>query len=208
MKHSFLVSLVVVLATFLTSEIAFAKDNQSKIVVVDIEKVISDSEVSKSIQKQMEKQRESYQKNIDSRDEELRLQKEKIEGERANLSPEAFEKKEREFYTNVAEAQRSVQLRRNELGRAYDEAMNKVYRKTREIIETMAKEKGFIVALPSSQILYNDMALDISEDVHKSLDSNLKFLQVNFDQGEAESEKKAEKPKTSDPKPAAKKGEK
>lgn len=181
MKHRAVYFIVILFAGIFASGVGNAESNQSKIAIVDIERVIGESDVSKSIHKQLEKQREEYQKNIDKKDADLKSQKEAIEKDRASLSPEAFEKKEREFYTNIAEAQRSVQVQRAELGKAYDEAISKVYRKTREIISNLATEKGFIVALPSSQILYNDAALDISEDVFKRLNKEMQHQQVNFD---------------------------
>jgi len=44
----------------------------------------------------------------------------------------------------------------------------------------MAKEKGFTLAIPSSQVLYYDSSLEISDEVLKRLNEKLPSLTVKF----------------------------
>ncbi len=50
-----------------------------------------------------------------------------------------------------------------------------------DIITDLAKEKGFIVAMPTSQTLYADPKLDISDEVLKRLNEKLPKFDVKFD---------------------------
>ncbi len=58
------------------------------------------------------------------------------------------------------------------------------------IVADMAKEKGFSIAIPTSQILYADPKLDITDEVLKRLNQKLPKLDVKFDAPQREASRK------------------
>ena len=49
-----------------------------------------------------------------------------------------------------------------------------------EIVESIAKEKGVTLVIPTSQLLYADPALDISQEALKKLDQKLPDIKLDF----------------------------
>ena len=97
------------------------------------------------------------------------------------LSKDAFEKKAEAFRTKATEAQKEVQSRKALLNSAFERSMGDIQKAVNDIVADLAKEKGFIMAVPTSETLYADPKLDISDEVVKRLNEKLPKIKVSFD---------------------------
>jgi Skp family chaperone for outer membrane proteins len=65
------------------------------------------------------------------------------------------------------------------LDRAFAGALNDIQKQIGKIVEKLSKEKGYEVVVPTSQILYVDSTLDITDEVRTRLDKKLPTVKVN-----------------------------
>ena len=177
-------------AGFLAAAPAMAADEGSLIATVNIQQVMRDSHAAKSVREQLESKQKSFQSEISKKEEQLQKEDQELGKQRGVLSKEAFEEKARAFRTKATEVQKEVQSKKAMLDNAFERSLADIQKVVTDIIADLSKEKGFVVALPTSQILYADNKLDISEEVLKRLNKQLPKVDVKFSAPEKKSDKK------------------
>jgi Skp family chaperone for outer membrane proteins len=158
---------------------ALAEGNM--IAVVNIQQIMKESTAAKSAREQLESKQKSFQAEITKKEETLKKEDQELAKQRNVLAKEAFEEKARAFRSKATEVQKEVQSKKAMLDNAFERSISDIQKATTEIIAELAKEKGFAVAVPTSQILYADTKLDISEEVLARLNKKLPKLDVKFD---------------------------
>ncbi|MGB1540316.1 MAG: OmpH family outer membrane protein [Rickettsiales bacterium] len=167
----------VMAALLLGPTISFAADN---IATINIQTILRDSAAAKSTKTQIESKRDQYQNELKKIEDNLRNEDQKLAEQRSLLSPEALDQKRREFRDKVTEAQKEVQEKKLRLDAAYAKALDDIQASVLKIVEKMAKEKGFDVVVPTSQLLYAKAGMDITDAVLKQLDKDLPKVKVDF----------------------------
>jgi outer membrane protein len=181
-KLSVTLTLILASASF-SAQAADKTDN--KIAVVDIQKVVKNSLASKDISSQIEKKRAAYQAAVTKQEDELRKKDQELSKQQSILSPEAFQQKAKEFKSRVADVQKDVQSRRVKLEKGYEQAIMEVQKVVLDIVAKLADEKGFVIAIPTSQILYAKPDMDISTEVLERLNARLSNVPVKIDEAPA-----------------------
>jgi outer membrane protein len=155
--------------------------NASEVAILDVEKIVKESDAMRDIQAKVSKKQEEYQKEVKKKEDELEKEQKRIEGKKSMLSEEALKKEEKEFLEKFDNLKTFVDRKQNSLKKASLEAMSKVNDEIKVIIETIAKEKSLDVIIPASQALYFKDSLDISAEVLEKLNKNLKKVKVTFE---------------------------
>lgn len=164
-----------------------------KFGVVNLEGIMHEAKAAKSVHDQIEALRKKYQDEIGKQEKDLKTKDQELADQRSVMTQEAFDEARRDFRTKVASAQHDVQVKRAQLDRAYAKALTKIQMTLAQIVEGIAKEKGFEVVFPSSQLLYADETLNVSEEVLKRLDKELSSVEVKIEplpEGEEDKESK------------------
>ncbi len=151
------------------------------IATVNYQMLMSSSTAAKSAHEQIETKVKSMQSEISKKDETFQKEHQEIEKQHNVLSKEAFTEKTRSFTEKVTNAQKEVQSKRAMLDAASERAGAEIQKTITDIIADMAKEKGFIIAMPTSQILYADSKLDITNEVLERLNKKLPKVDVKFE---------------------------
>ena len=167
--------------TLTFSPAAFADIASTKIAVVNIQEIMRDSTAAKSVREQLDAKQKTFQKEITKREDDLQKADKELGKQRSVLSKEAFEKKALEFRQKATDAQKEVQAKKALLDNAFARSLNDIQKAVTDIIAGLAKEKGFAIAIPTSQILYTDETLDISKEVLERLNQKLPKVSVKFD---------------------------
>ncbi|OIQ90916.1 outer membrane protein (OmpH-like) [mine drainage metagenome] len=141
--------------------------------VVDVDYVMSHSEAAKSVAAQRQKWQKTYQTDLSKEDASLRATKQKLEQERASMSPEVFQGKARDFEQTVGEFQRKVMQRSRALDKSYAIAMSRVERTMVEVTAKVAGEHHINLVMPRSQVLLFADAMNISQEVVDGLNRKL-----------------------------------
>ena len=157
---------------------AAAQDEPIKIAIIDIEAIRLHAAVVKDIRSQIVKFREGFQATIQKEEEELRNANQELARKRAILSPEAFSEERRKFEQRLANVQRMVQTRKQDLDKAQGDAMSKVEGVLNGIVLELAKERGLNLILRKNQTVLGAKALHITKEVLVRLDKKLPSLKL------------------------------
>lgn len=149
------------------------------IAVVDVQKIMQESAAAKGIQAEIEAQRDKYQKEISGLEDKLRSAEQELRKQQTVLSADALAKKRKEFETQVAEVQRTVQNRKRALDAGMGDAMGAVQKAMLEIIADVVRERGANIVLARHQFVIVDTKLDISDTVMERLNVALPKVAVN-----------------------------
>jgi outer membrane protein len=153
---------------------------ETKIAVVNIQKVMQDSTAAKSVREQLKSRQGSFESEMKKKEEDLRKQDQELSKQRSVLAPDAFEQKLREFREKASAAQKDVQAKKNQLDKAFGQALNDIQKSVFDIVGAISKEKALNAVIPTSQMLYADPALDITGEVTSRLNKQLPNVSVKF----------------------------
>ena len=148
------------------------------IAVVDVQSILQEAAASKSIQKQLDTQRQTYQNEISKQEEKLRAAEQELNRQRAILSADAFAQKRREFEQQVADVQRSVQGRKRMLDQAFNESMSKVRDTLLDVVADVAGEQKATLVLAKQQVVIVEKSLDLTASVLERLNKKLPTVPV------------------------------
>ena len=155
------------------------------IAVVNMQAVMRESTAAKSVREALEAKQKAYQAELSKKEDELRKEEQSIAKQKGVLSKAAFDKKVADFRKKTVDIQKEVQAKKGALDGAAEQALNDIQKVVNEILTDLAKEKGFLIALHSTQTLYYDATLDISSDVQEALNKKLTKVDVKFDEKKA-----------------------
>ncbi len=151
------------------------------IATVNIQQVMRDSTAAQSVREQLESKQKSFQADITKKQDALQKEKQDLDKKHSVLSKEAFDEKAQAFSKKVTAAQKEMQSKKAMLDNAFSRSLADIQKVVTDSITDLAKEKGFVMAVPTSEILYGDPKLDISDEVLKRLNQKLPKLDVKFD---------------------------
>ena len=155
------------------SSIAAAQDRSPSIGIVDVQKILHDSQASRSLQPQIEKLRKNYQSSLRKREAELRKASQELQRQRAILSPQAFAKRRNAYEETARKAQVDFQQRKRQLDDVYGAAMRTIQKSMVVAAAKVAEERKFDIVLPKSLVLLADQKLDITGEVLRRIDKSL-----------------------------------
>lgn len=174
MKKALLLSVSLVLLS------AGAAMAETAIGVVNVAKIMQDSKAANSVRSQLQAKQKSFQSELDAKEKTLLAEDKALADQKDKVEKTAFEKKVKDFRERAAATQREVQNKRQQLDKAFSTSLEEIQKNVIDITKQIAAEKKLNLVVSSSQVLYNDPALDITADVLKSLDSKLPTLSVKF----------------------------
>jgi len=150
------------------------------VAVVDVQRIMQESSASKGIQKAIESQRDSYQKEIQTLEDKLQNAENELRKQQTVLAPDAFAAKRRDFEKQVADVQRTVQERKRTLDTAFNDAMTHVQKTMLDIVQDIADERGANVVIPRNLLVLFASNLDVTESVLERLNKQLPQVAVTI----------------------------
>jgi outer membrane protein len=157
---------------------ALAELPASVVAVVDVQFILQEAAASKSIQKQLEAQRETYQNEISKQEDRLRAVEQELNRQRSALPPDDFGQKRREFEQQVADVQRTVQARKRVLDQAFNESMTKVRDTVLQTVTEVAGEQKATLVLAKQQVVLAEKSLDLTSAVLERVNKKLPSVPV------------------------------
>lgn len=152
----------------------------SVIAIVDVPRVLKLSKAAISVRGQLEKQRSKFQSQIAKEEAELRSAEKELIKLREAEDKEAFVALEQKLQKRFLKVERHVQSRRKTLDHAFAESMNTVRQNLVETVASIAKEKGVNLVVVKQQVIWNDTAIDITDEVLSRLDKVLPQVPVQI----------------------------
>jgi len=149
------------------------------IVMVDMQQLVYNSKAGKGIQGQMDKQRQTFSKEVSQQEDDLQKARAELERQRAALAPDQFEAKGRQFQQRLQELDRSVQAKQKAWQAVYSEAMNKVEEGALQVVAEIAAEHQANMVIQKAAVIFGKDGFDITADAMQRLDQRLPAVTVN-----------------------------
>jgi len=150
----------------------FAGD--TKIGVINMQKVLANSAPGKQAQKDLEKKmnelKETFKKDEDAL---LALQKE-IEKKSSAWSDEMKQEKAIEFQKMRRDLGTKQEDANMELKQLREKHLAPILKKLEQVVKDEAKKGGFTIVVPNTAVLYMDESVNITEPITKALDKAMK----------------------------------
>lgn len=152
----------------------------SKIGIVDVQKVLRESKAAKSIRPEFERMRKAFQKQVSELEQRLRQAEQELTRQRAILAPEAFSQKRRAFSEEARKAQSSVQARRRELDKAFNNTKNEILKNLVVVARQVAEAKKLNILLEKRLVFLSANTLDVTKEIISRLDKRLPKLAIKL----------------------------
>ena len=148
------------------------------IAIIDVQRILQESLASKSVQKQLEAQRSTFQNEIEKEENGLRQAEQTLSQQRTKLSAQEYADREQQLKQRFLTVENHVQKRRKVLDQSYAEAMAAVRAALVDIVSSLARERGANLVIVKQQALWTDLPLDITDDVLKRFDQKMPKIDI------------------------------
>jgi len=171
--------LMSVLSGFLiTTFDAKAQSVQESIAVVNFEQILLTSSAPKSIRSQIQAQRDSYRKEVQKEEADLRAANQALAQKQSLLSPESFQEERRKFEQRVLAVQKKIQQKNITLQKAQSKAQEKVKNALRQVVLKIAQKNGYALVVRRAQVVVVADKMDITKLVITELNKQLPTVKV------------------------------
>jgi Skp family chaperone for outer membrane proteins len=150
------------------------------VMVVDVQALLQNSKAAKMVRGQIEQKRNEYTKEISREEEALRNERDTLQRQQASMTPDALNKKGREFQQKVNDLDRDVQSKRAALEKSNNEALTRIQQSMLKIIADIARQRRANLVLQRTDLVLFDQSFDVTDQVMQKLDEELPVLTVNF----------------------------
>ncbi len=143
---------------------------------VDIQRVLARSAAGVAAREQLEKEKATMQKQVDTYRGDIEKLREEIEKKGQLLSADAKREKQEQLERKVRDARRLVDDLQGTLQKKEEALLGKVLQDVSGLIQKIGKEKGFAMVLERqrSSVLYASPEADVTDDVIRAYDEETK----------------------------------
>jgi outer membrane protein len=140
-------------------------EDPPKVGVVDVQRVISESQVGKRAKEKWQAEVKKAEAELLKEKQELERLKGDLDKKGALLRAEEKQDLERQFQRRYRDYLRAVQSSQEELRQRENEMAAQILDGVREVVVEIGKKEAFTLILGQSQTLYNGKAIDITDKV-------------------------------------------
>jgi len=154
--------LMVVVALLAVTTVAWA---ETKIGVVDVQRVIDDSEKGQQARELLKQKFEHEKTALEKEGKEIALLKEDFDKQSAVLAPEKRAEREQELRQRIKDFNRLKKDKQDSFNAQQMEVLRQVMAKVMEVVQTVAKENGYTAVLDATNgpVLYAGEGVDITD---------------------------------------------
>ena len=176
---NFAKNLKIIVASFFVILLFTQSKAEVKMVFVEMDTLMNQSLVGKSLKQQLDKISKDNKKNFDDSKKKLTLKKDKINSQKNILSEEEYEKKvvalNEEFKNFQNEVKKKVLLLRSKR----DKAMEKILTELTIILTEYSKKNELSFIIDQKNIIIGRADFNITKEILKLLNAKLKKVTLN-----------------------------
>ena len=160
-----LISVTVFFMCFITA----SAGDVGKIVVVDIQKIVSLSSYGKQAQAEINKKGEELMADLKNKEKEITDLKEELERKGLVMSPEKRDEKERDFRIKLGDIKVLKGKYEKELGELNMRLVARIQKDVLELVQDLGKKEGYLLVIEKREagVMYSPESIDISDEVIK-----------------------------------------
>ena len=153
--------------------------SNEKIVYLDVEKIMQQSEAGKSIIAQFKKKREVSISNFKKIEKGIVEKEKKLISQKNILSKEEFEKKLKELRIEISNYQKERSKKSNEITQSRVKASSKLINKLTPILEEYSKKNSIRIIVQKKHIVMGKKEDDITKDIMKIVNQKIKSIKID-----------------------------
>lgn len=144
----------------------------TRIGFVDVQKVLVKSVAGAGAREQLEREKATMQKDVDTRRTEVEKLREELEKKGLVLSADAKREKEEGLQRRVRDLRRLVDDFQKELERKEQGLTQRILQDLTTVIDRVGKEKGYLLILEKrgASVIYGDPEADLTDEIIKVYD--------------------------------------
>ena len=162
-------TILIVMLSFITFSYS-----QDKIVYLDLDKVVSNTKVGKSIIDKLEKSKQAALQKFEKKEKDLKKKEDEIKKQKNIISEDEFKKKLVEFRKEVASFNQDRKKLINEFNQKKKIEFDEFFKKISPIIENYVTEKNIDILLDKKNIFIASKEKNITQEIIKIIDSKIK----------------------------------
>ncbi len=148
--------------------------------VVDAQGVLRNSAAFRAVKEQMDKVVQSYQADLQKRNNDLRTAAQTLEQQRTTLSADAYSEKRMGLETQGNDLQKDAQNRRQQIDETVNESQQQIAQALIEIMEQIRQERGLNLILVREMVPAMAPEFDLSAEALQRLDKKLPKVSVKL----------------------------
>ena len=150
-----------------------------KIAFIEMDTLINESLVGKSMIQQLEKLNRENLKKFSEKRKKLSSEKDKIQSQKNILSKEEYEKKVMNLNSEFEKVQKDANTIGNDLSTKRNNAMKKIMEELNVILSEYSKKNNLTFVIDQKNIIIGRTDLNITSEILKLIDSKLKKVSLN-----------------------------
>ena len=169
---------VIIIITFYTIVLK-AEDKSSAIVYINMEKVMNETNVGKSIKDQLEKIHKTNITEFNQIESDLKNEEQKIFSQKNILSQDEYNKKVNIFKSKLDNYRKDRKNKIDEVTKKRVEATKKILEEITPILENYSKSNDISIILRKKDIVIAKTKLDITDEIIELVNSKVKKINLN-----------------------------
>lgn len=153
---------------------------ETPFAVVDVQKILEESDAAKAVEKQLKSHRETLQAEFSKHEDDLRSKEKDLLEKRSSLSQEDFAKEGEKFEEQLLETRKLVQKRKQALEKAINLTRAKLQTEIVKIVSEIAEKEGYQVVFSKKQIVIVEKAIDITDEVMDRINKSIPNLDLDI----------------------------
>tara|TARA_Y100000766_G_C18884829_1_gene595285 strand:+ start:280 stop:882 length:603 start_codon:yes stop_codon:yes gene_type:complete len=154
------------------------RKNQAPVVaIVDFQQVTRESKAGASIRRQVNEQHAIYQEEIKRLQDELKIERQYLQGIQTEQSPEDFKRRSEGYRRKAENLQKLLKERKRQLDQMYVNGMREIESELARILEAIANEREIDIILNTTRgqgvVIFAKPQTLISEEAKTRLDKRL-----------------------------------
>lgn len=160
--------------------VAPSKSGQLVIAVVDFATLSRDSSTMKAVRAEAEKLNRRFEAERVGEEKSLRADIDKLEKQRPVLSLREFEKRRNAMQQRIANLQRTVQLRRQQLTLAFRISAANFREEVIKVVQAMAVEKGYSIVIDKGTVIHVSPTLEVTGTALERVNKQVPKISFEF----------------------------
>lgn len=165
---------------FLALFLSVSAHAQTKIAVVDMRALLTESQVAKSIQSQIKSRRDSFVSDLSTEEKKLRGMEKTLIEEKGKVSDQDFIDKRQSFEKELIETRKEATDKRRNLEKAAAEASVTLRKEITSVVETIVEENDYDLVLSMQDVVVGSNTLNITDEVMARLNKKMSKIPVKF----------------------------
>ncbi len=161
--------------------LSLAEYPSTSIGVVDLNKILSESDAAMNAAEQIEEIASNIENEIKESDQAIINEQNLLIESQTIMAPEAFETKRIDYENKVQKYNSERQAKLVKIDELIATSRNEVLLTLKPILEEIANEKGITVLLEKGSVILNADKMDITDSVLKMLNKEMPKLKVSRD---------------------------